>query len=77
MKNDPVAWITRKRAPQLESHDLSIWKKRSGYDSWVQEVRTVNLNAMNSFVLWEKTVGANQANADFEQALQAFLANKD
>lgn len=32
---------------------------------------------MNSFVLREKTVGAYQANADFEQAFQAFLANKD
>ena len=39
----------------------------------VQEISTLK----DSFVLWEKTVGAYRANADFEQALQAFLANKD
>ncbi len=57
--------------------DVRSLTSRLSYDAWLKEVKERKLNAIESFVLWEKTVAANDLrNKAVEVAMKYFEAKE-
>ena len=78
MEADPILWLTSKRGPVgLSPVQFQEWTKRSGYDSWVQQVKQHKLNAINVFVTWEETIGVAEVNEKMTNTTVPSTENND
>ena len=67
MEEDPVSWLKCFRGPNqygeaITQENLNLWAEDVGLQGWASQVQEQKLNAVDAYVLWEKTVKSNELN---------------